>query len=108
VQDGQRIRTEFLATVPAGASAPQLAEFLTLELRESVGLNQAQQAAVFALLRDELASGPTVANGREALLRDKSIVGRRIRQWLSPRQRRKFDFTYREDFLALFTFVRLN
>ena len=57
----------------------------------------------FAFLRNELAAG-----GRAALLRDKGVIAQRIRQSLSPSQQRKFDYVYREDFLALFSFVKLN
>lgn len=107
-QDGERIRTEYLSIAPDGGSVPQLAEFLTSELIESVGLNRSQQTAIFTWLRDELASATTLADGRAALLRDKAVLAQRIRQSLSPTQRQKFDFTYREDFLALFTFVKLK
>lgn len=59
------------------------------------------------LLNELTGTGTATQNSRN-LLRDKAAVGRQIRRWLSPWQRRRFDFTYREDFLSLFTFVKLN
>jgi RNA polymerase sigma factor (sigma-70 family) len=107
-REGDRILAAFRAGSPAGSSPSQLAEFLTLELRETVGLNPRQEAVIFNLLRAELERGGGATAGRQTLLREKSQVGRQIRSWLSRRQQRRFDFTYREDFLGLFTFVEIQ
>jgi hypothetical protein len=106
--EGNRIRAAFQATSPPGVSPTQLAQFLTVELREGVGLTERQQAAVYVLLRDELESGATPRAGRQALIADKAQLGEQIRAWLSPYQRRRFNFIYREDFLGLFTFVKIQ
>jgi transcriptional regulator GlxA family with amidase domain len=80
-----------------------LAGFLTLELHQTVGLSRKQEAALYALLRGELTGG--VALNKNPI-RDETIVGRQIRAWLSRRQRRKVDFAYREDLLALVLLLR--
>ena len=107
-RDGDGIRSAYLAAFPGGGSPSQLAEFLTVELRETAGLSAKQQAAVFSELWDELMQGGAGGQMNRVLLRDKAFVGTRIRSWLSPSQRRRFDYTYREDFLGLFTFAKLK
>jgi RNA polymerase sigma factor (sigma-70 family) len=107
-RDGDAIRAAFLAAFPDGGSPPQLADFLTVELRETVGLSAKQQAAVFREVRNELIQGGAGGQMNRALVRDKTVVGTHIRSWLSPYQRRRFDYTYREDFLGLFTFAKLK
>jgi hypothetical protein len=71
-------------------------------------LSAKQQAAVFSELRQELMQGGAGVRMNRVLIRDKAQIGRQIRSWLSPHQRRRFDYTYREDFLGLFTFANLK
>jgi RNA polymerase sigma factor (sigma-70 family) len=106
--EGDRVRAEFKTDFQGNGTPDQLAEFLTVEFRETLGLSPPQQTAVFALLRDELTRGAASGNASRGLVRNKAAVGAQIRQWLSPRQRRRFDYTYGVDYLGLFTFLKLN
>jgi RNA polymerase sigma-70 factor (ECF subfamily) len=107
-QESNRILAE-LATVLAGRPDPiqwrMLAELLTVELRENVGLTRRQQAAVFAFLQDEIEVAAAGQGGIAQLQRDKATVGPRIRPWLSRHQQERFDYVYGEDCRGLFALL---
>ncbi|HKX62530.1 MAG TPA: sigma-70 family RNA polymerase sigma factor [Verrucomicrobiae bacterium] len=111
-QESNRILAE-LATVLAGRPDPiqwrMLAELLTVELRENVGLTRRQQAAVFAFLQQEIRLAAVGQGGIAQLQRDRATVGPKIRPWLSGHQQEQFDYVYGEDcrgLFALLTFIQ--
>jgi hypothetical protein len=93
-----------LAERSSPAQLTALAELLTVELRENVGLSRQQQAAVFALIHEELtraAAGPGVAE----LQRNRAAWGPRLKAWLSARQQQQFEYVYGEDSRGLFALL---
>ena len=108
LSETSRIATELGQFVKEPEAREQLAEFLTVELRETLGLEARQQARVHAQLRARLAQGPTFKDGLKALYDSKTPFGTALRQGLSATQRRRFDQTYRADGLGLLVFVKLQ
>jgi hypothetical protein len=105
VADTVRISTDLSAAMQGGDERALLAEFLTVELSEVLALGDAQRAAVYALLRQKLAEGPSLVEAMRRLVQTKTTTGGTLRSWLSPRQQRRFARAYRADSLGLFAFV---
>jgi RNA polymerase sigma factor (sigma-70 family) len=89
-------------------SREQVAEFLTVELRENLGLTPRQQAEVFAQLRAQLSQGATAEEGMRTLWNSKKNFATSLRASLSPEQKQRFDQTYRADGLGLLAFVGIQ
>src|SRR5262249_23230144 len=105
VAETVRLSKELDAIVQQGNDRTLLAEFLTVELTDTLDLGAGQKAAVYALLLQQLREGPSLLEGMQALVRAKAADAVTIRSWLSARQKRRFDRTYRADGLGLFTFA---
>src|SRR5712692_1725437 len=71
-----------------------LAQFLTVELGETLDLSARQKAAVFALVKDGLVRGATILEGMNAVAQAKRDFSIAIKAQLSRRQRTRFDRTY--------------
>jgi RNA polymerase sigma factor (sigma-70 family) len=100
-----RILTELRSVISAQAEPVQfrmLAEMITIELRENLGLSRRQSAAIFALLQQEFAR---VAAGQAVVAdvhRNKAAFAARIRPWLSVRQQQRLEYIYGEDYRGMF------
>jgi len=103
-----RVSTELDQVVTASREREQVAEFLTVELRETLGLDERQQAAVRAQLREKLSQGPTFKDGLRALYNSKAAFATALRQSLSAEQLRRYDQSYRADGIGLLAFVALQ
>lgn len=103
-----RISTELNQVVTESRARVQMAEFLTVELRETLGLDTGQLALVRAELHSSLSQGPTFKDGLKALQNSKAAFGAALRQSLSPEQQRRFAQTYRSDGIGLLTYVTLQ
>ena len=84
-----------------------MAEFLTIELRETLGLSPRQQAYVFSLFHQKLASGDSFMNSLKEAVATKDEIASQIRAHLSYLQQRRFDYTYGKDFLGFMSFASL-
>ena len=102
-----RISTELNAVLRTGSDRERLAEFLTIELRETLGLDARQQAAMFAQLRGRMAQGPTFKDGLQALWNSKATFGPALRNSLSATQRQRFDQTYGTNAIGVLAFPGL-
>jgi RNA polymerase sigma factor (sigma-70 family) len=107
-QESNRILAE-LTAVLANRSRPiqytMLAEMITVELRENLGLSRRQQAAVFGLLKNQLAPAVEGQGGAASTLRNRLALAATIRSWLSPRQRQRFEYVYGTDYRGLFALL---
>jgi RNA polymerase sigma-70 factor (ECF subfamily) len=104
-QESTRIVSELgpaLSARPAPAQLSAIAEILTVELRENLGLNQRQQGAVFALLHEQLLQAAGTPAGVGDLQRNKATLGARINAWLTDAQRVRLEHTYGNDYRGLF------
>jgi RNA polymerase sigma-70 factor (ECF subfamily) len=82
-----------------------IAEFLTIELNETLGLSERQQAYVYSLFQQQLANGDTLLDGFKATVAAKTNLANQIRAHLSVIQRRRFDYTYGEDNIGFLNFL---
>jgi DNA-binding Lrp family transcriptional regulator len=89
-----RLARELSRALQEGREREQIAQFLTVELRETLNLDSSQQAEIFAQLRSQLSQGTTLRDGLSSLERAKADFGSALRQRLSPEQRPRFDQTY--------------
>src|SRR5262249_47178149 len=100
VNETGRISGELGALLTASTDARAvMAEFLTIELRETVGLSPPQQAYVFSLFRQKFASGDSFTNSLKEAIAAKDEIATQIRAHLSYLQQRRFDYTYGKNFL---------
>ena len=102
-----RISTELDGVLQTGRDRERLAEFLTVELRETLGLDARQQAGVFAQLLARVSQGPTFKDGLRVLSTSKAAFGAALRQSLSTQQRQRFDQTYGADARGILAFPGL-
>jgi RNA polymerase sigma-70 factor (ECF subfamily) len=92
-----RISSELHRVLGEGREHEQFAQFLTIELREVLGLDAVQEADVFAQLHWELSQGATFKDGVASLGSAKVAFGVTLRQRLSLEQQQRFDQTYGAD-----------
>jgi hypothetical protein len=102
-----RISTELSDVLQRGRDREQLAEFLTVELRETLGLNPRQQTEVFAQLRARISQGATFKDGLRALWGSKWEFGTALRDRLPTEQRRRFNQTYGTNAIGVLAFPGL-
>jgi RNA polymerase sigma factor (sigma-70 family) len=102
-----RISGELGRVLQSGSDRERLAEFLTVELRETLGLDARQQTAVFAQLLALSSQGPTFKDGLQALSSSKGTFAATLRQGLSAEQSQRFDQTYGADARGLLVFPGL-
>ena len=102
-----RVSTELDRVLQEGRDRERLAEFLTVELRETLGLDAGQQAVVLAELRARLGQGATFRDGLQALWDARTEFGARLRQQLSPEQMQRFNRTYGANAIGLLAFPKL-
>jgi hypothetical protein len=82
-----------------------VAEFLTIELRETLGLSPRQQAYVYSLLHQKVAPGESFVNTLKEAVAAKDEIARKIRAHLSYLQQRRFDHTYGKNFVGFMSFL---
>jgi hypothetical protein len=105
VRETVRISSELDALLTPATERAVLAEFLTVELRETLHLSERQQAYVFHLIRERLAGNDSLLTAMKATLAVKAVVAGDIRSHLALMQRRRFDRTYGRDAFGFFAFL---
>jgi RNA polymerase sigma factor (sigma-70 family) len=100
-----RISTELEALRTPATERTLMADFLTIELRETLHLSERQQAYVFSLFQEQLANGDSLIAGMQATYAAKVTLADKIRSHLSLLQRRRFDYTYGKDNLGFLSFL---
>ena len=100
-----RISNELEALRTPATERTLIAEFLTIELRETLHLSKRQQAYVFSLFQEQLANGDSVIAAMQATYAAKVTLADKIRAHLSLLQRRRFDYTYGKDDLGFLSFL---
>jgi RNA polymerase sigma-70 factor (ECF subfamily) len=105
VTDTVRISSELAALQTPGRERTVMAEFLTIELRETLGLSERQQAYVYGLFHDQLANGDSPMAAYKVTFAAKPALVQGIRTHLSLLQRRRFDYTYGKDALGFLAFL---
>jgi len=100
-----RISTELDALLTPPTDRTVMADFLTIELRETLGLSERQQAYVFSLFQQQMATGDSLITALKATLAVKDALADKIRTHLTLLQRRRFDYTYGKDNLGFLSFL---
>jgi RNA polymerase sigma-70 factor (ECF subfamily) len=100
-----RISTELEALRTPATERILMADFLTIELRDTLHLSEPQQAYVFSLFQEQLANGDSLIAGMQATYAAKATLADKIRSHLSLLQRRRFDYTYGKDNLGFLSFL---
>jgi len=105
VNETVRISGELDGLLQPGSDRTLMAEFLTIELREVLGLSEEQKAAAYALLRDQLAKDDSLLDALESLVQAKETLAATLREQLSFFQKRRFDAAYGVDGMGFLSFV---
>jgi hypothetical protein len=85
----------------------QMAEFLTVEMRETLGLDASQQASLFNYVREGLAKGGSLKEAMKAMAQSTSVEAGEIKAHLSSKQRQVFDRVYGPNGLCLFQYLKV-
>jgi len=101
-----RIAGELAPLLTQANDRTRVAEFLTVELRETLALDPPQQRAVFSWMSKRLAQGSTLQAALKTLAQSASTEAAEIRAMLPPAQRQVFDQTYGADGLGLFSYAK--
>ncbi len=102
-----RISTELDGALQAGNERQRFAEFLTVELRETLALDARQQAATYAQLLRYLEQGNAFHDGVQLLCDAKPVFSATLRSALSKAQQQRFNQTYGANSIGLLTFPKL-
>jgi len=102
-----RITAQFYAGLGATQTPEALAEFLTVEMRETLRLEPAQQTSLLSYIRDRLAQGPTLKDAEKAMADSRQAEADQIKATLPRGQQRLFDRVYGADGMCLFQFIQL-
>ena len=107
VTETDRISSQLHSLLKPGKDRQQLAEFLTAEMRETLGLDPAQQGQLFRYIHDGLSKAATLKEAEKAMAQSTALEVGEIKVYLSARQRRLFDRVYGADGLCLFQFLKV-
>jgi RNA polymerase sigma factor (sigma-70 family) len=103
-----RISTELEALRTPQTERAVMADFLTIELRQTLDLSERQQAYVFSLFQQQLANGDSVIAAMQMTYAAKDTLADKIRTHLSLLQRRRFDYTYGKDNRGFLSFLAVT
>jgi RNA polymerase sigma factor (sigma-70 family) len=107
VKETDRISAQLQGRLKPGEDRRQLAEFLTVEMRETLGLNPAQQKQLFNYIREGLSKRATLKEAMQAMAQSTSAETSQVKAYLSPKQRQVFDRVYGADGLCLFQYLKV-
>jgi hypothetical protein len=102
VAESDRIVTSLNTTLDPQNERVQVAQFITVEVRENLNLNARQQAFVFQYVAKALNAAPTLKDGLNDLYTNRATHAQALLPILSIHQRLNFIHTYRRDGLGLF------
>jgi RNA polymerase sigma factor (sigma-70 family) len=108
VNETERISAQFYAGLNPAQEPEVLAEFLTVEMRETLALDTAQQSALLTFIRNALARGPTLKDSIKTMAQSAKTETTQIKALLSPSQRALYDRVYGADGLCLFQFIKVT
>jgi RNA polymerase sigma factor (sigma-70 family) len=106
INETTRISTELSSLITPANERQILAEFLTVELRETLRLDRAQQAQMLSLINNGLSQGPTLLDSMKLMGQSGPAEVPRIKAILSGRQQKLFDQNYGANGIGLFVFLK--
>ena len=108
VNETARITARVDAALKPGEDRQQMAEFLTVEMRETLGLDRAQQSRLFNYVLEALSKGATLKQAMKTMGQNTSAEVSPIKAFLSGKQRQVFDRVYGADGLCLFQYCKVS
>ncbi|HWX18782.1 MAG TPA: sigma-70 family RNA polymerase sigma factor [Candidatus Binatia bacterium] len=106
--DAEPIRDELNRLLTPAQGRDQVAEFLALEIGETLKLERSERRAVFALVRERLGRGATLTDAMKAMAQDIPAEAVQIKAVLSPVHRQSFDSIYGADGSCLFVYLVIS
>jgi hypothetical protein len=107
VNETSRISKELQAALNPAREREQMAEFLTVEMGETLQLDSAQQKMVFKYVEGGLSRGSTLKEAMNAMAQSTSAEAGELKAFLSSKQRQVFDRVYGADGLCLFQYLKV-
>lgn len=108
VTETARITAQVEAALKPREDRQQLAEFLTVEMRETLGLDHAQQRRLFNYVLEGLSKSATLKQAMKAMGQNTSTEVSQVKAFLSGEQRQVFDRVYGADGLCLFQYCKVG
>lgn len=108
VDETARIQKEIEAVLKPTVDRQQMAQFLTVEMRETLGLNHAQQRKLFNYVRAKLSNGATLKQAMKTVGETTSTEVGEIKTFLSAKQQQAFDRVYGADGMCLFQYCKVG
>jgi RNA polymerase sigma factor (sigma-70 family) len=102
-----RIQKEVEAALKPAQDREQMAQFLTVEMRETLKLNRAQQRKIFNYVRAKLANGATLKQAMKTVGETAATEAGEVKAFLSGKQRQEFDRVYGADGMCLFQYCKV-
>jgi hypothetical protein len=107
VDETARIQKEVEAALKPVQDREQMAQFLTVEMRETLKLDRAQQRKVFNYVRAKLSNGATLKQAMKTVGETTSTEAGEVKAFLSVKQRQVFDRVYGADGMCLFQYCQV-
>lgn len=108
VTETARITAQIEAALKPAQDRQQMAEFLTVEMRETLGLDRPQQNRLFNYVLEALSKGATLKQAMKAMGQNSSAEVSPVKAFLSAKQRQVFDRVYGADGLCLFQYCKVG
>jgi RNA polymerase sigma factor (sigma-70 family) len=102
-----RIQKEVEAALKPAQDREQMAQFLTVEMRETLKLDRAQQRKIFNYVRAKLSNGATLKQAMKAVGEKTSTEAGEVKVFLSGKQRQEFDRVYGADGMCFFQYCKV-
>jgi RNA polymerase sigma factor (sigma-70 family) len=106
VKEWDRISGQLQGMLKPGKDRKQLAEFITVEMRETLGLDRAQQGELYNYVSKGLSKGATLKGAMKTMAQSSSTEAGEVKAYLSANQCQVFDRVYGADGLCLFQYLK--
>jgi RNA polymerase sigma factor (sigma-70 family) len=107
VDETDRIQKEVAAALKPAQDREQMAQFLTVEMRETLMLDRAQQRKVFNYVKAKLSNGATLKQAMKTIGETTPTEAGEVKAFLSGKQRQVFDRVYGADGMCLFQYCKV-
>jgi RNA polymerase sigma factor (sigma-70 family) len=108
VDETARIQKEIEAALKPTQARQQMAQFLTVEMRETLKLDREQQKKIFNYVMAKLSNGATLKEAMKTVGETTSTEAGEVKAFLSTKQRQVFDRVYGADGMCLFQYCKVG
>jgi RNA polymerase sigma factor (sigma-70 family) len=108
MNESDRISSALGALLTPPQDRERLAEFLTVEIGETLNLNQAKRLAFYSFCKGRLAQGATLADAKNAMVQDLPAEIVQIKAMLSPDEQKRFDIIYSADGSGFWIYLKIG